>query len=180
MAKQEVHDVDWFRKNVKKEIFVLPKNIKWTPIKKGRPSTKENPVVDSIKIFLAEGPIPIIGFSGCLITLAGLAPGLNGSEGLIREHWIAGGKRRDAYVVRIKGLNPPSFKTPVKLTYTRHCSKFSDWDNAAASFKKLGDALQLAGVLMNDSPEFIVEFTLKQVKARQKDQRMEIFIETIK
>lgn len=169
MAKQEVYDANWFRKNVKKQALALPKNIKFNPVKKGRPSANENPIIDSVS---QNG-------ERCKIVLVGLAPGMNGSDGLMREHWTKGMKRRDAYVARISAMKVWSIDDPVKVTYTRYCSLLSDWDNACASFKKIGDALVLCKVIKDDSPEYITEFIPKQIRCRRKDQRTEIFIEKI-
>ena len=49
------------------------------------------------------------------------------------------------------GLDPDKPVTLCQITYRLKVSLWWDWDNAAASFKIVGDALQHAGVYVNDS-----------------------------
>ena len=115
-------------------------------------------------------------------TLPYLTPGLNGNDGLIRQHFAAAGKMKkkillDILSQRRTGLRPIS--QPVRVTYTRYTSRFMDWDNACATFKHIGDALQRAGIISDDSPKVIVEFVPRQVKCKMSEVRTEIVIETI-
>lgn len=113
------------------------------------------------------------------ITLKYLTPGMNGADGLIRQHFRDAGKLKDKIKLDILSQRPRGFKcinTPVKVVYTRYTAHLMDWDNAAASFKHIGDALQAAGILSDDSPEVIAEFIPRQIKCAMKDRRTEIEI----
>jgi len=117
-----------------------------------------------------------------VLKLPFLTAGLNGNEGLIRQsHWDAG-KVKTGLHFQLLTQRPKGFKKidfPVMLTYVRYCSKYMDWDNASASFKHIGDALQSAGILSDDSPAIIQEFIPRQIKCKRKEQRTEIIISAI-
>ena len=116
-------------------------------------------------------------------TLPYLTPGLNGKEGLIRQHFHSAGKAKEKIAWDIRAQRPPNLRPiaePVRVTYIRYASHLMDWDNACSSFKHIGDALQKAGVLADDSPEVIAEFVPVQVKCKMKDRRTEIIIELLK
>ncbi len=157
----------------------LPKDfvqIKGVSIK-GRPPVNENPVMDGIKVIIAtEGLYKIVG---CRITLAGVISGLNGGSGLMRQHWAVAKKVKEQFVSRIAVLNPPKFPDIVRVTFTRYTIRFSDWDNMVSTGKHVFDSLVKNGVLVDDSPKYIVDFLPKQVKCRRKDQRTEILIEQL-
>jgi len=111
-----------------------------------------------------------------------LTDGLNGAGGLMRQHFrkAAAVKERIAWDLRAQkpvGLKPLS--RPVRVTYIRYVSHLMDWDNACASFKHIGDGLQTAGILADDSPDVIAEFLPRQVKCKMKERRTEIIIETL-
>lgn len=112
-----------------------------------------------------------------------LTPGLNGKDGLIRQHFHGAGKSKERITWDIRAQRPAGVKPiaqPVRVIYTRYTSHLMDWDNACASFKHIGDALQSAGVLADDSPEVIAEFIPRQVKCKMKERRTEIEIELLK
>lgn len=136
---------------------------------KGRPSNSENPVVDGIE----SGP------GWCRITLAGNFPGLNGKSGLLREHWAARKKRKEAIALRIAALNIPKFPDKVSVIFCGHSSLLYDWENHVARFKLIGDILVDAGILVDDSPKYIVSFIPEQSKCQRKDSRLVITIKTI-
>lgn len=111
-----------------------------------------------------------------------LAPGLNGDEGLIRQHFTLARKQK----IRLKllflsqrpvGHDPINY--PVRITYVRYTAFPMDWDNACASFKHIGDALQEAGIISDDSPKVISQFVPRQIKCKKVEQRTEIIIEPI-
>ena len=107
------------------------------------------------------------------IILPYILPGLNGPEGLIRGHWAARKKRLESIVWDIKqqvraGIG---FDTSVSVTYSGYCHKLKDWDNFCASFKLIGDALQLCGIIKNDSPEFLNPFNPRQHKIPMKEKQ---------
>lgn len=111
-----------------------------------------------------------------------LTPGLNGNEGLIRQHFTGAAQMKMRLRLLFRSQIKPPFKTfdmPVKITYIRYTSSMMDWDNACASFKHIGDALQEAGILSDDSPKIVAVFDPQQVKVKRCDQRTEIVIESI-
>ncbi len=111
------------------------------------------------------------------LVLDELPPGLNGPDGLIREHFAARKKRKDRYFFKIRSQTLNRHTGPVKITYTRYCNRFMDWDNASASVKLLMDCLKDAKIIVDDSPKVVVEFSTKQVLVERKSQRAEIIIE---
>ena len=99
-------------------------------------------------------------------------PGLNGSEGLIREHFMNAKKRKDKYLILFLQQNQPKIKGKVKITYTRFTTRLMDWDNHCASFKHLGDALVKLGTIEDDNPKIVVIFDPKQVKVKTKKEEV--------
>lgn len=90
-------------------------------------------------------------------------PGLNGSRGLIRMHFRAKRKAATETEMRLRscGHPLPSIEEPVRVEFERRVARrqhLMDWDNAAASFKLVGDALVHLEVLPDDSPRWIAEF----------------------
>lgn len=140
----------------------------------------------SVKI---QRPLPLAPTAGSVVrherkfTLPYLTPGLNGKDGLIRQHFHSAGKAKDKIAGDIRSQRPANLRPiadPVRVTYIRYASHLMDWDNACSSFKHIGDALQTAGVLSDDSPQVIVEFVPVQVKCKMKERRTEIIIELLK
>lgn len=110
------------------------------------------------------------------ITIPELVPGLNGPGGLIREHFRTAAKRKDRYCVLFSTCRK-KFPGPVDIVYTRYCTHLMDWDNAAASFKHIGDALVKCGIIKDDKPGIIISFTPRQVKVKtKKEERITILI----
>lgn len=95
-----------------------------------------------------------------------IAPGLNGSDGLIREHYQAKKRRQERYQWLIRQQRPKKHKGKVRLTYIRKCVRKMDWDNLAASFKHWGDALTALEIIKDDNPDVIVDFRPKWEKAK--------------
>ena len=117
-----------------------------------------------------------------LFSLPFLTDGLNGKDGLIRGHFAAAAKMKDKIAWILRAQKPQGMKPinhPVKVTYTRYTAHLMDWDNACASFKHIGDALQMAGILADDSPAVIAVFLPVQVKCKMAERRTEILIELI-
>lgn len=110
-----------------------------------------------------------------------LTPGLNGANGLIRQHWTNAAALRDKLTLlflsqKPKRMLPINF--PVRIYYKRYTCRLMDWDNACASFKKCGDALVRAGILADDCPDVVHEFLPQQTKVKtKKEERTEIIIE---
>lgn len=84
-------------------------------------------------------------------------PGLNGSKGLIRQHWTSAKKMKDWLLQQVLEAELRSHEGQVRITYTRTSKRNLDWDNLASSFKHVCDALVKAGVIKDDSPKFIPE-----------------------
>lgn len=101
-----------------------------------------------------------------------LPPSFNGRRGLLRTHWAV--RKRaflDAQLLLRAALGPPpwrSFNEPVQVTMTRVRPRGTamDRDNADASFKLVGDALQALGVLSND--RIIGKLDVRQEKGAKK------------
>lgn len=114
------------------------------------------------------------------IVLPYLTPGLNGPDGLMRNHYKNVAKVKERIAWEIRGQKEgPTITEPVRVTYIRHTARLMDWDNACASFKHIGDAMIDAGIIADDSPKIIAEFVPRQIKCQQGEQRTEIIIEKI-
>lgn len=114
------------------------------------------------------------------VYIKGIIPGLNGKDGLIREnHWNAK-RRRDLYKVLIRSQTTNRHKGKVIIQYIGYKSILSDWDNFAASFKHLGDALVSNKIIKDDKPAIVVEFLPDQIKCKRVDQKVIIIIEDYK
>jgi len=92
--------------------------------------------------------------------------GLNGSDGLIREHWAHARKKRQMLAWKIKEKKPKAHKGKVIITYTRASVVAPDWDNLSSSFKHVGDSLVDCGVIKDDKPAIVIEFRPRWVKAK--------------
>jgi len=99
-------------------------------------------------------------------------PGLNGDDGLIREHYRSAIARKDMYYILLLSQKQPKLKGSVKVIYTRYTTRLMDWDNHCASFKHLGDSLVKIGIIEDDNPNVIKEFIPKQVKVKTKKEEM--------
>jgi len=111
------------------------------------------------------------------IYLKGLIPGLNGTDGLIREnHWKAI-KRRELYKVLIRSQTTNRHKGKVIIKYIGYKSILMDWDNFAASFKHIGDALVSNKIIKDDKPAVVVQFLPEQIKCKRIEQKVVIIIE---
>lgn len=84
-------------------------------------------------------------------------PGLNGSKGLMRQHWTSAAKMKEWLLHKVLEADLWCHKGQVKITYTRVAKKKMDWDNCMSSFKHVCDALVKAGVIEDDSPKLIPE-----------------------
>lgn len=113
-----------------------------------------------------------------IIVIHELPPMLNGSNGLKRMHWANYRKVRDRWVWLVRSATKSKYATPVHITFTRHSMRQPDWDNLYASFKVIGDALKLAGVLQDDTMDNILTLTAYWEKSKKADQRTTIEINT--
>jgi hypothetical protein len=103
-------------------------------------------------------------------------PGLNGNDGLIREHYRKAMQRKDNYYYLLLTQNQPKFKGEVEIIYTRYTTRLMDWDNHCASFKHIGDALVKIGTIEDDNPKIVVKFIPKQVKVSSKKEECVIIV----
>lgn len=111
------------------------------------------------------------------ITLFQKVPGLNGSDGLMQEHFHKKKERVKNLIMEIKANSLNKHKGPVQVTYTRHTCQPMDWDNHCASFKHVGDALVKSGTITDDNPSVLRIFRPRQVKVKKKEeQRITIHI----
>ena len=127
----------------------------------------------------AAKPPPRETVESLTVALPRLLAGLNGKDGLIRQHHHQATKQKDEILAYVKSMRHGTFgKARVKVICTRHyCGTPMDFDNAAASFKYLLDAIVKAGIIADDGPKTIEEWTVRQVRAAsRKEQKMEIQI----
>tara|TARA_R110002074_G_scaffold312708_1_gene483449 strand:- start:576 stop:881 length:306 start_codon:yes stop_codon:yes gene_type:complete len=84
-------------------------------------------------------------------------------------HWAVRKKEQTALIEIIKDqVEGIAFDTPVHVEYTRKSIRYMDWDNAAGSFKLLGDALVTLGVIPDDNPSVITKFQVNQEKVSKR------------
>jgi len=114
-----------------------------------------------------------------VIIIKGIIPGLNGEDGLMREHFSKGIKKKKKYQKLIRDQTKNKHKGQVSITYIGYKSVLMDWDNFAASFKYLGDSLVKTGVIIDDNPKIVRPFRVQQIKCKRIDQRVEIIIEDL-
>ena len=106
-------------------------------------------------------------------------PGLNGSDGLMQEHYRNAIKRKERYIWLVKSQTTNKHLGAVSIEYIGYKSTFMDWDNFCASFKHLGDSLVACGVISDDNPAIVQEFKVKQVKSKKNEQHIEIIIKDL-
>ncbi len=111
------------------------------------------------------------------VTIKGVIPGLNGKQGLIREHFRNAKKRRDLYKVLIRAQTNNRHKGKVIIRYIGYKTILMDWDNFAASFKHIGDALVSNKVIKDDKPAVVIQFLPEQIKCKRVEQKVVIIIE---
>lgn len=109
-----------------------------------------------------------------------LPPTLNGDKGLLRIHWSKRGKIKEKFQWLIKDQKFPKIKGQVTVKIINYALQLMDWDNLAGRFKIIGDALVANKMLEDDSPEFIIDFTMAQVRVHKKvEVRIEFLIEPV-
>lgn len=83
----------------------------------------------------------------------------------LRETW-----HQEIMKVAWPNAGRPSIPEPCEITYRRsYWNNPMDWDNMAASFKLIGDALDppkdhLDGLLTEDNPKYLKNLELQQVR----------------
>lgn len=107
-----------------------------------------------------------------IIRFEGLTAGLNGSDGLMRKHYHAAKQVKNALTFEALSQRPAGHNAltgPLIVRFTRYCHRHMDWDNAASSFKHVGDSLVAAGIIADDSPKVIAVFEPRQVLVPKKE-----------
>jgi Holliday junction resolvase RusA-like endonuclease len=164
--------------NINKEILLTgPQKDQWTcePVKTQNDKRKGHPVMDSYKTGF-EMPIAFLSVETKII-LRQRIPGLNGDDGLLREHWSKRDKRKEFIKNEIVAQKPNKHPGQVKLQFIGYSSHLMDWDNHCSRLKICGDAMKDLGIITDDSPKYIVEFVPTQVKVKTKEEeRIEIII----
>lgn len=88
-----------------------------------------------------------------------------------REYMRERDKWADLILVKYQNDMKPDLSEPVAVYYERRYARNAcDWDNACASFKVIGDALEKVGVITEDSPEVIDDFDPDQKKVPTEDE----------
>ena len=96
-------------------------------------------------------------------------PGINR---LLRMHWAVRKQLQNNLVAEIQSAYPCDLiEGPVCVAYTRRSVRLMDWDNAAGSFKLIGDALVKCGILEDDNPKIIKEFIVEQERVRKRNEQ---------
>ncbi len=115
-----------------------------------------------------------------IIKIDELPPGLNGRGGIVNLHWAKYQSIKKDWVWLIASKKPKKHKGKVKVSFTRVSTSPMDFDNIGASFKFIGDALESNGVIINDSPNVLIELRLHWLKAKtRKDQGVIIKIKDV-
>lgn len=135
----------------------------------GRPNLSEPSIKDSVEV--KDGVVKI--------TLSGLFPGINGSNGLKREHWAKYQNRKLALGWRLRIMDIPKFSGKAQINLTFYHSMLADEDSLTSRFKIIGDCLVDMGVFIDDSPEYVTIEKPVQVKSRRKEQKLQITIKQL-
>lgn len=104
-----------------------------------------------------------------------LAPGPNGTKGLIRMHWTQYMKLLKRWTMDLRSQRPGSFD-PIQhcdITITRYHTGHGirDIDNLYASCKVPLDALQHAGWIEEDDVDHIHELRVRQVRVGKREEQ---------
>ncbi len=118
-----------------------------------------------------------------IITIQGIVQGLNGSTGLMNNHWTNRKKIKQLYCTviedHLKAGAAKKHEGKVSIQYIGYKSCFMDWDNYCASFKFLGDGLVKCQVIKDDNPKIVVQFLPDQIKCKRIDQKVVIIIKDL-
>ena len=103
-------------------------------------------------------------------------PGLNGSDGLIRENRFLRKKRKEEIKAEISRQNLTTFHGKVRLTLERRAVKLMDWENFISTMKLPNDIFVELGVILDDNPAIITEFVPIQKRVRSHTEECTIFL----
>lgn len=108
-----------------------------------------------------------------------VVPGLNGPDGLIREHWSKAERRKKTLYYDLLSQKSPNKlpKTKCFIIFVTYRVTLMDWDNCVASFKHIGDAMKQANIIKDDAPN-VVEymFPVQKKVGSRKEERTEIHV----
>lgn len=109
-----------------------------------------------------------------------LPPTLNGPKGLLRMHWSKRNILKTKFQWLIKEQKFPKIEGEFTVKIINYAIQLMDWDNLAGRFKIVGDALVASRLIQDDSPEFVIDFTMEQHRVHKlKDVRLEFLIEPV-
>src|SRR5690606_297616 len=102
------------------------------------------------------------------LTIPYLAPGLNGSKGLMRMHHQAYRQMRDKWVwlIRSEARGARFGKCAIRIT-RYNTGGGMDPDNLVSTAKLPLDALRRAGVITDDDPLSVVSLEVRQEQVRK-------------
>ena len=90
-------------------------------------------------------------------------------------HWAKRKKKQQEIIEDITQNNPKALTTPfggpVDILYTRKSTRYMACDNAAGSFKLIGDALVTLGIIIDDNPNVVINFQVKQQKVKKRNEQ---------
>lgn len=95
-------------------------------------------------------------------------PGLNGKDGLLRMHWSNRKPIKEKLMWLIREQKLPRASNPCSIRSELYTISPMDWDNFAAMHKLLFDAVKLCKIIEDDSPEYVLDFTMKQIRVHKK------------
>lgn len=118
-----------------------------------------------------------------IIKIQGIVQGLNGSTGLMNNHWTNRKKIKQLYCTviedHLKSGAAKKHEGKVTIEYIGYKSAFMDWDNFCASAKFPFDGLVKCGVIKDDNPKIVTQFLPDQIKCKRAEQRVVIIIKDI-
>mgnify|MGYP003657256838 CR=1 FL=1 len=110
--------------------------------------------------------------NGCTLWIPFWLPaGLNGPNGLMRGAWQKRKKEKEKILLMVLQDGGDKLRAPVpcRIVWTRYyCGTPMDLTNAAASFKHLEDVLVKLEVLVDDSPKYVRELVVRQVRVKSR------------
>ncbi|PRY40820.1 hypothetical protein CLV58_1063 [Spirosoma oryzae] len=90
----------------------------------------------------------------------------NGRDGLLRMHWRKRNKLRDYYQLLFRTQTTNRHTGQVRIELVRHSTgQPADYDGLVSSGKLPFDAMKRAGIIVDDSPDYIGQPSYSQTKA---------------
>lgn len=128
-----------------------------------------------------RGAPPPQSIDNIVLAVPMLAPGLNGSNGLIRMHFTTYKKVKDKWTRAIRERCNARASTPCSILVERYYATHAmDLDNLYSTVKIPLDALRSSGVIPEDDPSCVEALKVVQIKVAKKvDQHTRITITSI-